>query len=43
MALPSIDRCDDGRLVFLETATHWLQHEEPEEVNRRLLEFFAPA
>ena len=40
MAQPSIDLCDDGRLVFLD-ATHWLHHEEPGEVQRRLAEFFA--
>jgi pimeloyl-ACP methyl ester carboxylesterase len=40
MAQPSIDLCDDGRLVFLD-ATHWVQHEEPGEVRRRLMEFFA--
>jgi pimeloyl-ACP methyl ester carboxylesterase len=39
MAQPSIDLCDDGRLVFLD-ATHWVQHEEPAEVHRRLVEFF---
>ncbi len=39
MAQPSIDLCDDGRLVFLEEASHWVQHEEPEMVNRLLLEF----
>ena len=39
MAQPSIDLCDNGRLVFLENATHWVQHDEPEEVNRLLLEF----
>jgi pimeloyl-ACP methyl ester carboxylesterase len=39
MAQPSIDLCDDGRLVFLEEASHWVQHEEPETVNRLLLEF----
>lgn len=40
MAQPSIDLCDDGRLVFVEEASHWVQHEEPETVNRLLLEFF---
>jgi pimeloyl-ACP methyl ester carboxylesterase len=40
MAQPSIDLCDDGRLVFLEEASHWVQHEEPERVNRLLLDFF---
>ena len=33
MARPSIDLCDDGRLVFFEEATHWVQHEEAERVN----------
>jgi pimeloyl-ACP methyl ester carboxylesterase len=33
MAQPSIDLCDDGRLVFIEEATHWVQHEEAERVN----------
>ncbi len=39
MAQPSIDLCDDGRLVFLEEASHWVQHEEPDAVNRLLLDF----
>lgn len=39
MAQPSIDLCDDGRLVFIDHATHWVQHEEPEQVNRLLGEF----
>lgn len=39
MAQPSIDLCDDGRLVFVEEAGHWVQHEEPATVNRLLLEF----
>lgn len=33
MAQPSIDLCDNGRLVFLENASHWVQHEEAERVN----------
>ena len=33
MAQPSIDLCDDGRLVFIEEATHWVQHEEADQVN----------
>ncbi|HRA67214.1 MAG: alpha/beta hydrolase [Caldilinea sp.] len=40
LAQPSIDLCDEGRLVFLEEASHWVQHEEPAQVNRLLLEFF---
>lgn len=37
----SLEQCEDGRSVVFEDATHWLQHEEPEEVNRLILEFFA--
>ena len=33
MAQPSIDLCDDGRLVFVEEATHWVQHEEADRVD----------
>ena len=39
MAQPSIDFCDKGRLVFFEEATHWVQHEEADKVNRLLIEF----
>lgn len=39
MAQPSIDLCDQGQLVFLENATHWLQHEEPARVNQLIQEF----
>jgi pimeloyl-ACP methyl ester carboxylesterase len=40
MARPSMDYCDDGRLIFFEDATHWVHHDEAEEVNRLLIEFF---
>jgi pimeloyl-ACP methyl ester carboxylesterase len=39
MAQPSIDLCDDGRLELFTEASHWIQHEEPERVNQRLIEF----
>jgi pimeloyl-ACP methyl ester carboxylesterase len=39
MAQPSVDLCDDGRLVVFEHASHWVQHDEPERVNELLLEF----
>ena len=39
MAEPSMAFCDDGRLEFFEGNTHWLQHEEPEQVNERLIGF----
>jgi epoxide hydrolase 4 len=35
----SADLCDCVRLEILPGATHWLHHEEPERVNRLLLEF----
>jgi pimeloyl-ACP methyl ester carboxylesterase len=40
MAQPSIDLCDQGRLVFFDKATHWVQHDEAEAVTRELLGFF---
>ena len=39
MARLSIDYCEDGRLVFFEDATHWVQHDEAENVTKLLLEF----
>jgi pimeloyl-ACP methyl ester carboxylesterase len=39
MAQPSIDLCEDGKLVFFEDATHWVQHDEAETVNQLLLDF----
>lgn len=39
MAEESLKFCDDGRLEFIDTATHWVQHEEPERVNRLIEEF----
>jgi pimeloyl-ACP methyl ester carboxylesterase len=39
MARPSIDMCDHGRLDLLNEATHWVQHEEAEQVNQLIIEF----
>jgi pimeloyl-ACP methyl ester carboxylesterase len=39
MAQSSIDLCDNGRLVFIEEAGHFVQHEEPARVNDLLVEF----
>jgi pimeloyl-ACP methyl ester carboxylesterase len=39
MAQPSIDLCDDGRLVLVEDATHWVHHEKAEQVNELLALF----
>ncbi len=35
----SIDYCDDGQFVAFPQASHWLQHDEPEAVNRFLASF----
>ena len=39
LAEASLALCDEGRLEWIEGATHWVQHEEPERVNRLLVEF----
>jgi epoxide hydrolase 4 len=39
LARPSMDYCDDGRLLYFPEASHWVQHEEADEVNQHLLEF----
>jgi pimeloyl-ACP methyl ester carboxylesterase len=39
MAQPSIAYCDDGRLEYLEQASHWVQHDEPARVNEMLIDF----
>lgn len=39
MVEPSIALCDEGEAVFFDKATHWVQHDEADEVNRRLIEF----
>lgn len=39
MARPSLDYCDDANLVFYPDATHWVQREEADDVNRQLLSF----
>ncbi len=41
LAQASIELCERGRLVVLEEATHWVQHEAGDEVNRLLLEFLS--
>lgn len=39
LAAPSIACCERGELVFLEEATHWVQHEEPQRVNSLIIDF----
>ncbi|WP_280768023.1 alpha/beta fold hydrolase [Salipaludibacillus daqingensis] len=39
LAKASIDYCENGELVFVGEATHWVNHEQPKIVNRLMLEF----
>ena len=41
MARPSLDYCEEGNLIFFPDATHWVQHEEADEINRQLLAFIS--
>ena len=41
LARESLQYCDDGHLEMFETATHWVQHEKPAQVNTLLSQFFA--
>lgn len=38
----SLKLCDNGQLQTYADATHWLAHEEPDEVNRQILAFAGP-
>jgi pimeloyl-ACP methyl ester carboxylesterase len=37
MARPSLDYCEEGNLIFFPDATHWVQREDADEVNKYLL------
>jgi len=39
MIQPSLDLCDYGSAVLFENATHWVQHDEADEVNKNLIQF----
>ncbi len=39
----SLDFCDNARLEYIDTATHWVQHEEPQRVNQLMVEFLGAA
>jgi pimeloyl-ACP methyl ester carboxylesterase len=41
MAPLSVELCNDGRLVSFPDATHWVQHDEADEVSRLLTEHFS--
>jgi len=36
---PSLALCEDGRLVYYEDATHWVQHDKADQVSREILAF----
>lgn len=40
MARLTLDHCADANLIELETAGHWLLHEEPERTSAVMIEFF---
>jgi pimeloyl-ACP methyl ester carboxylesterase len=39
MAAPSLERCERGRLEVFEEASHWIQHDDADAVNDRLVRF----
>ena len=41
MAEQSLKYCKNGELIFFENATHWVQHDEPEQINNHLTTFFS--
>ncbi|MCI0646645.1 MAG: alpha/beta hydrolase [Chloroflexi bacterium] len=41
MAHESLALCDAGQLVYLQGASHWVQHEEPTQVNHLITQFLA--
>ena len=41
LAEAGIALCEDGEVCHLPDATHWVQHERPDEVNRLLIDFLA--
>ena len=41
LATASASLCEGGRMVLIDEATHWVHHEEPDRVNRLLLDFLA--
>ena len=41
MAQPSVDRCRDGRLAFIEDAGHFVALDAPRRVNQQILDFLS--
>lgn len=42
LATESAKLCDDAKIHYVEHASHWVLHDEPERVTRSLLEFLEP-
>ena len=42
LAEASLRLCTEGRIAWLDNATHWVQHDEPEQVLDLLLAFLRP-
>ena len=42
LAMAAAELCDAAEVVYLEHAGHWIQHEQPEEVEQSLLRFLKP-
>jgi pimeloyl-ACP methyl ester carboxylesterase len=40
MAQESLGYCEDGKLIMIAEAGHWLHHEDPDSVNSHILDFF---
>lgn len=40
LAAESVSQCENAQLTYFDEATHWLPHEEPEEVSKRISQFF---
>jgi pimeloyl-ACP methyl ester carboxylesterase len=43
MAQPSLDLCDEGKLVLFENSSHWVQLDASDAVNQHLIDFFTAA
>jgi pimeloyl-ACP methyl ester carboxylesterase len=39
LAVASLAVCEDGEVVYFPKSSHWIQHDEPDDVNRYILEF----
>ncbi len=40
MAQESVNFCENGRLIYFDDASHWIQHDQPDRVNKCIDEFF---